>query len=250
VRIGWSDRETFQAINVTGTRNVAAACRQEGVRLVHVSSTDVFGGCSLTNPTDEETPYGSGPRVPYVESKREAEAVITEERDRGLQVVTVNPAFMLGPWDWKPSSGKLLLAAARGNIVLTPLGCVSLCDVRDVAAGIITARDRGDSGRRYILAGRTMEWFQLLTLMADICNVRRPLMRARPMMLKIGGWGGDWWGKLTGTEPDVNSGAIAMAWLPKNYSSARAADELGYHIRPAEETIRDSWDWFRTHGYC
>ena len=41
VQIGWSQREIFEAINVGGTRHVARACREQGIRLVHVSSTDV-----------------------------------------------------------------------------------------------------------------------------------------------------------------------------------------------------------------
>ena len=120
VQIGWSQREAFEAINVGGTQHVARACREQGIRLVHVSSTDVFGRCSLREPTNEETPLAASPRVPYVETKRQAEAVVAAEIDGGLDAVIVNPAFMLGPWDWKPSSGQLLLNVAANRIILAP----------------------------------------------------------------------------------------------------------------------------------
>jgi hypothetical protein len=90
-----------------------------------------------------------------------------------------------------------------------------------------------------------MEWIDLLRSMADISGARRPLARCGPAILTMIGWSGDLWGRVTGQEPPVNSAAVSMAWLPKNYSSARAATELGYSIRPAAETLRDAWDWFQ-----
>lgn len=249
VRIGWTHREVYEEINVGGTRHVAEACLRTGARMVHASTTDVFGGCSLEHATDESTPFGNGPLVPYVDSKRQAEGVVTAQIQQGLDAVIVNPAFMLGPWDWKPSSGKLLLAVSRGKVLLAPRGWLSFCDARDVAAGILAARDRGTAGRRYILAGRTLEWMDLFRLITDICGVRKPLARCGAFPLNVGGWGGDFYGKLTGTEPDVNSASVAMALLPKNYSSARASAELGYDNRPAEATVRDAWNWFHAHGY-
>ena len=245
VRIGWSQREIFEAINVDGTRHVAQACREQGIRLVHVSTTDVFGRCSLREPANEETPYAKTPRVPYVETKRRAEAVVAAEIEQGLDAVIVNPAFMLGPWDWKPSSGQLLLNVAANRIILAPRGWLSLCDVRDVASGILAVRDQGTTGRRYILAGRTMEWIDLLRSIADVCGARRPLMRCGPAILTTIGWTGDLWGRVTGQEPPINSAAVAMAWLPKNYSSARAAAELGYTNRSIAETLQDAWSWFQ-----
>ena len=54
--------------------------------------------------------------VLYVLTKRAAEQVLLEQR--GLDVVIVNPAFMLGPWDWKPSSGRMLLEVSKGLVAI------------------------------------------------------------------------------------------------------------------------------------
>jgi dihydroflavonol-4-reductase len=249
VRIGWAQPDVYRQINAVGTVHVADACRGAGARMVHVSTTDVFGRCSLAEPTSEDTQPAEGPPVPYVTSKREAERAVRERVAEGLNAVTVNPGFMLGPWDWKPSSGKLLLAASRGATVFAPRGWFSLCDARDVAAGVVAARDRGTTGQRYILAGRTMQWIDGLRLFAEVGGWRRPLCRAGPLALKVAGWAGDCLGRVTGREPDVNSAAVALAGLPKNYTSARAQAELGYQMRPPAETVRDAWAWFREHGY-
>jgi dihydroflavonol-4-reductase len=178
VHIGWARPDIYREINVLGTVHVADACLGARARMVHVSTTDVFGRCSLSEPTSEDTPAGEAPPVPYVTSKREAEHAVRERVADGLDAVTVNPGFMLGPWDWKPSSGKLLLAASRASTFLAPRGWLSLCDARDVAAGVVTARDQRKKGERYILAGQTMEWIDALRLFAEVCGWR-PLCAAR-----------------------------------------------------------------------
>ena len=250
VRVGRSELDLHRAVNVDGTRHVAEHARNAGARMIHVSSSDAVGIGSLAEPADEETPLAPPLRVPYVITKREAEAVVLEEVARGLDAVIVNPGFMLGPWDWKPSSGRMLLEVGAGKGKLAPRGSFSLCDVRDVASGIISAIERGQCGRRYILAGETMSYLNAWRLFAEVAGVPRPWCRAGPLMLIVAGWGGDVWTRLTGREPDVNSGAIAQARLPKNYSSKRAETELGYKIRPAEETVRDAWTWFQDHGFA
>ena len=249
VRIGRSQLDHHRAVNVDGTRHVAKHALQAGARMIHVSSCDAVGIRSLEEPADEDTPLAPPLPVPYVITKREAEAVVLEEVARGLDAVIVNPGFMLGPWDWKPSSGRMLLEVGTGKGKLAPRGWFSICDVRDVASGIIRAIDRGQSGRRYILAGVTMSYLDAWRLFAEIAGVPRPWCRAGPLMLIVAGWGGDLWTRLAGSEPDVNSAAIALAWLPKNYSSKRAETELGYRIRPVKETVRDAWNWFKDHGF-
>jgi dihydroflavonol-4-reductase len=250
VQLGRSRLEHHRAINVGGTRHVAEAARAQGTRMVHVSSCDAVGIRSLDEPADEETPLKDPTPVPYVISKREAERVVLDEVALGLDAVIVNPAFMLGPWDWKPSSGRMLLEVAAGRGFLAPRGWFSVCDVRDVAAGILAAIDRGQGGRRYILAGHTMSYLAAWRVFAEVSGARRPWGTAGPLLAAAAGRCGDFWGWLSRREPDVNSAAIALARLPKSYSSRRAETELDYRVRPTEETVRDAWNWFRENGYA
>ena len=48
----------------------------------------------------------------------------------------------------------------------------------------------------------------------------------------------------------MNSAIVRMSHLSHFYSSARAEEELGYRIRPAEETVEDAWRWFTERGYA
>jgi dihydroflavonol-4-reductase len=248
VQLGRSQLDLHRRINVEGTRSIAEAARHVGARLVHVSSVDALGVRSVEHPADEETPLLSPVRCSYVISKREAEDVVLQEVKRGLDAVVVNPGFMLGPWDWKPSSGRMLLAVARGKGLFAPHGYYSVCDARDVAVGMLAALERGGTGKRYILAGENMTYFQAWRVFAEVSGGRKPIASVRPGILRLVGRMGDLV-SLLGTEPDVNSGAISLALLPSCFSSARAEAELDYVSRPLRESAQDAWNWFQEYGY-
>lgn len=248
VHWGWSGADLHQSINVTGTRNVCQAALGACAKLVHVSSVDTLGIGDWDKPADEDSREGNVP-APYVLSKREAEAVVLEHVERGLFAPIVNPTFMLGPWDWKPSSGRLLIAAGTRFTPMVPRGGNNFCDVRDVVQGILAAAARGQSGRRYILGGDDLTYLEAWNLFAEVTSGRRPWMRMGPVVGVLAGRVGDVWGRITGKEPDVNSAALAAASLPHWFSSARAQEELGYRHRPVREAAEAAWAWFREHGY-
>lgn len=250
VHVGWTREEEMRVINVQGTRHVAAAARAAGARMLHVSSVDALGLGTREQPADEETPFNSRiVECGYVHTKRAAEVVIQEEISRGLDAVIVNPTLMLGPWDWKPSSGKLILEIARGWAKVAPPGGNDYCDVRDVAAGIFAAIERGQTGRRYILGGAPLSYMDAFTLIADVVGVKPPWKIASALVLNATKAVAALQTRLTGKEPDYNGAAIEFSKLPHHFSYARATAELGYQVRPAHEAIQAAWDWFVEYGY-
>ena len=249
VHIGWSGLDLQRAINVQGTGHVAQAAREEGIRMVHVSSVDALAVGSPSQPATEDLEPGGKTPCSYVVTKREAEQVVLDVVGAGLDAVIVNPGFMLGPWDWKPSSGRMLLEVARRFTPLAPTGGCSVCDVRDVVAGILAALEGGTTGQRYILGGYNETYFDLWKLFARVTGGRPPWGRAGRAGQVLAGRAGDLVGWLTGREPDVNSASVAMSRLFHYYSSARAERDLGYCNRPLEESVEDAWRWFQTHGY-
>jgi dihydroflavonol-4-reductase len=250
VHIGWHGWDRARAINVEGTRHVAQAARAQGVKLVHVSSLDALGSATRQRPADEETAPVGGVLCPYVVTKREAEQVIFELVAEGLDARIVNPGFVVGPYDWKPSSGRMLLSVAKGWGLFAPLGANSYCDVRDVASGVLAAAGRGQPGRRYILGGEVLTYFQAWRVFADVTGGTPPVFPLGPFNRMAAGYFGDFVAKLTGHEPDVNSAATAISAQMRNFSSARAEQELGYRPRPLREAAADAWTWFRQNGYA
>ncbi len=145
VHIGWTGLAEARAINVEGSRRVAHAARLAGCQMVHVSSVDALGQLPGGQASDEETPPVGGVPCPYVVTKRAAEQAVLEEVAQGLAAVIVNPGFMIGPWDWKPSSGRMLLQVGRGWGL-----CAAGAELLLRRAG----RGRRNSGRRRCDGGR------------------------------------------------------------------------------------------------
>src|SRR6185503_12077270 len=132
--------------------------RSVGARLVHVSSVNALGLGRLADPATEETALPGAINCPYVVTKRTGEVAVQKEIEQGLSAVIVNPCFMLGPWDWKPSSGRMLLEVAH-FAPLAPTGAYSVADARDVAAAVVQAARSPSARGRYILAGHNVTYF-------------------------------------------------------------------------------------------
>jgi dihydroflavonol-4-reductase len=250
MHVGQRHLGAMREANVDGTRRVARAACRAGARLVHVSSVDALGVRPDGAPADEDTPPDGLPGCPFVITTREAETEVLRAVDRGLDAVIVNPVFMLGPWDWKPSSGRMLLEVAAGRGVFAPPGSNDFVDARDVAAGIRAALDRGTSGRRYILGGHRLTYREAWTIFARVTGRRPPLATAPEALVRAAGWCGDVAGLFQRHEAALNSAAARMALVARSFSFRRAERELGYAIRPLEQTVRDAWRWFVTRGYA
>ncbi|MFM8986519.1 MAG: NAD-dependent epimerase/dehydratase family protein [Planctomycetia bacterium] len=250
VHCGWRHLDEMRAVNVEGTRRVARAARLAGARLIHVSSVDAIGLRPDGLPADEETPPGGMPECPYVVTKREAEAAVLDEVGRGLDAVIVNPVFMVGPWDWKPSSGRMLLEIGAGKGLFAPPGGNDFVDVRDVAAGILAAIERGRTGRRYILGGHRGHAQRLHPARDAGEDPPGVEVREGVAAVRVAGWLGDTVSLFTSRERPVNSAATAMSMLAHNFSSRRAEAELGYTFRPFDATVQDAWEWFVDRGYA
>lgn len=250
VRIGWTGLDRAMKINAEGTQYLAQAARKAGAKMVHVSTVNTLGLGSPDSPANEDAAPEDQIPCTYVRSKIEAETRFLAEVEGGLEGVVVNPGFMLGPWDWKPSSGQMLLEVAQRFTPAAPPGGCSVVDVRDVADGILKAAAKGKTGQRYILAGHNMTYFDLWVKMAEVSGGSKPRFRLGPFIRWISGTAGDLVGKVTKREPLINSAAVGMSAQYHYYTSQKAIDELDYQFRDATESIEAAWNWFCENGYA
>lgn len=251
IHLGWKQMDESMAVNRDGTRLIVEACLRHDRKLVHVGTVNTIAIASRKTVSDETTPIhfaGGQIRCSYVLSKRAGVEEVKSAVKAGLRANVVHPAFMLGPYDWKPSSGRMVLEVGKTWRPVCPRGSNSVCDVRDVAAATIQAVSAEiENGREYILAGHNLRYKELWSEIAKRTGVRGPLFRAGPLQLWIAGKLGDFKAKVTGNESELNSAAIAMANQTHAYNSSRAMAELGYHIRPLDEIFDDAVDWLKRH---
>ena len=105
------------------------------------------GSCTAHRPPRSGPPHAAAaptrPRrfrstareIPYVHSKHEAEAEALRVAAHGLDVVIVNPTFVLGPDDPTGTSMALVERFLLRSIPVYVNGGINISDVRDVAAG-------------------------------------------------------------------------------------------------------------------
>jgi dihydroflavonol-4-reductase len=243
--------DEMTATNVTGTRNVIHAVVAAKVpRLVHTSSVVAIGLSTDGIPCDETATWNfeaEGLVDAYSITKRRAEDVIQAARDR-VDAVIVNPTYMFGPRDARPSSGKLILDIVKRKVPGWTPGYNNFVDVRDVARGMIAAWQRGRRGERYILGGHEHTYRDVFRTIAGVAGVKPPRFRVpRPAAALLGKWGDRV--ERRGGDPVVNSTQIRYAYTDKfRFKSDKASRELGYQAGPLEPALRDAIGWFRARG--
>lgn len=113
---GWGDPREFEAINVTGTRNVIAACRAAKVAaLVYTSSPSVVHAHADIEGGDETLPYPSRHLAHYPRTKALAERLVRAASDAQLKTVSLRPHFIWGPGD-RHLLPRLLARANAGRL--------------------------------------------------------------------------------------------------------------------------------------
>ncbi len=250
IHIGWQKFDESRRVNVEGTRAIVEACLRHRCRLIYISTVDTLpAACSQAQPIDESG-QGGVPNVPcaYVVSKSEAEQLVREACERrGLDAVILHPGFMLGPYDWKPSSGRMFLQVVKALAIAAPWGGCSLCDARQVAKACVNAIELGERGQNYILAGENISYRELWQRMLRIAGQPKHVFMLRKRITWIGAAIDFFYRWLPISEGDVNGASIRMGLLNHYYDSSKAQRTLGYRPQVTDAALAEIWDWLKTH---
>jgi dihydroflavonol-4-reductase len=241
-------RQEAFAVNVAGTHNVCEAALRAGVRrLVLTSSACTVAAGTADAPATEETPYNlGGIRAPYYQSKRLAERVVGQYAARGLEVVTLCPAYILGPRDVRPTTNALLLHAARAPIAALPPGGMNIIDVREAALAHVRALSLGKPGQRYVLAGPYCSY-------ADLAAEARRVVGTRGGVHILPSWtrgpGSAVLALAAGLLPrvpnELSVPSFRYGFVAFHVSGARADATFGLSHRLVTETVFDTLRWFQ-----
>ena len=230
-------------VNVDGVRTVAEAALAAGVqRLVHCSSLHAYDVGAIDGPVRESGPRATDARLPaYDRSKAAGEDELRRVVERGLDAVILNPSGMFGPIDPEPSRmGRVLLAMFKGRMPITVTGAFDWVDVRDVAAALIAASERGRTGENYLVGGHRATVTELGRLAAEVSGRRPPRLVAPLPPVQIAARlavrlaGPRRAGRLLLTPESLH----ALATEPV-VDCSKAIAEIGYRPRPLTETVAD-----------
>lgn len=244
----WSRHNARQTrTNVEGTRHVVAAALKRGAKkLVHTSTTSVYGFPSEV--FDETAPHlGKHSWFNYMHTKTLAEEEVRLGIARGLDAVLLNPANIVGPYDAN-NWARLIQLAAAGKLPRVPPGRASFCHVAEVARAHIAAAERGRSGENYILGGTDATYVEAVTIIGEL--LRRPIKvrTVPPVLLRGAGRVLGWVSRLTGKEPLVTPESAAFLSASLLCRSDKAIRELGYRVVPLRTMLDDCYRWMVGEG--
>jgi dihydroflavonol-4-reductase len=247
----WPSRsQRSRLINITGTQNmVNAALKHTVSRFIYVGTANSFSPGTKEHPGNEQTPFVCGKYgLDYIDSKYEAQRIVLDAWEKqGLPALTINPTFMIGPYDSAPSSGQMLVGLSRGKIPGYTTGGKCFVHVCDVADAIVNALSRGQPGSSYIAGKENLSYREFFELAADILGVRPPSVPIPRAAAVFGGAVGSAVSLVTRKPPKLSYAMARIACDGHYYDSSRAREELGMTSRSISSAVKQSAAWMSDH---
>lgn len=236
------------AVTVEGTRNILHAAQKAGVRrVVHTSSVAALGipraGEQLL--INENHTWNYRPDYyPYGYAKYLSELEVQKAVAGGLDVVIVNPTFVIGAGDLHRQSSSVITQMAERRLSTAVEGGINCVHIADVVQGHLAALDCGRGGERYILGGENLTHLQLLKLIARVTGVPGPNLVLPAGLLRRLTWPAQ---VLTPfLDLPVSPDLFRLAGYHFFYDVTKAETELGLYVhRPIEEAVAEAHAWFK-----
>lgn len=238
--------EDYVPINVNLCKTLAKIVETTDTKIiVHVSSANTIGYGTKERLGDEHYPM----REPfassyYAQSKREGEKYLEElaTRHSECHLIILNPGFMIGAWDSKPSSGQLLLAGYKKPIMVIPKGGKSFVAVTDVARAVVSALTKGRNGERYLLTGEDLSLGDFYRRQSSVCNYNQLLITIPQWIVAAAGKIGDLL-RLMHFRIQLSTINVRQLSVMEYYTNKKAEKELDFFVTPLDDAIHEFFEW-------
>ena len=242
----------FEAVNISGTKNVLDAAETVGLRRVVAVSTGTFfdtaGGLDR-----EDAPVTKEPSSdPYTITKMAAFLDAMARAEKGRDVVSTHPGAIFGP--------SPVVSNALGAHQLQPGPAVGGCAGRierylkfpvswvygeDIARGCILALDKGVSGERYMLDGRPED----VVSIANACNRMGKLAGLDHEVVDVEPSDDPELAKVFGPTLVAIAEKAAQAKPDRRkLEDSKTYKRLGYSPISLDEGLATTLDWFKAVG--
>lgn len=234
-------------VNVEGTRTIMQAALAANVkRVIYTSSIHAFKRIPHGTTIDEDTPIDPATAIAaYDQSKAEATLMVLEMVKQGLPAVIACPTGVIGPYDFKNSElGELFNDWVMHKVNVLIEGSYDFVDVRDVAEGLILAREKGKVGQLYILSGQLIRISDLWKLVKELVSYKAYFLNIPLPLAKFSAFFADIYYRLMKKKPKFTSYSIETLQSNAVISNVKARLSLGYAPRSPRETIADTYQWW------
>jgi len=234
----------YSEANVFGTKNILSACILNQIeKLVYVGTANTYGYGSQDNPGNENTAMKAPfTKSPYAQSKMQALKLVRKFSNQ-VNVTSISPTFIIGPFDTKPSSGKLILSVLDKGIAFYPPGGKNFIHVNDVVHAIIKAFDVKETGQEFILANENMTYKEFFKKVIHLNQQKTMLIKIPILALRILGIFGNII-RFLGIRTSISFVNTKILSIKNYYSNKKVRDRLELDFTPIQIAIKDALEFF------
>ena len=163
------EKEKMLQTNTEGTSNVVNAAMHAGVKkFCHISSIAALGFTIDGTSIDEDVWWQNDPiNSWYAISKYNSEREVWRATEEGMDVIIINPGFIIGPGDTNKSSTEAFGVLKKGNSWFTN-GVIGYVDVRDVANATKQIMESEIVNQRFILSAQNLSYREFFDKVLEI----------------------------------------------------------------------------------
>jgi dihydroflavonol-4-reductase len=232
------DEDTFQRVNVQGTRHLVEASLRAGVRrFVYASTIDVFAWTPGL-PFDESRLDPLPKPTPYERSKQDADRIVAAAVGHGLPAVFLHPSAIYGRGPaGSPGLNEFVRDLAAGKVPMLLPGGMPVVYGPDVARGHILAEQRAPVGERYILSE---SYWTLIEIARAVRELRPGAKVPRVMPLAVAravAAAGELVARVTRKPPLIPRGQLHFLASGARPVADKARRELGWTTVPFREAL-------------
>ncbi len=278
-------------VNVEGTRNVLEAMRKSATveKLCYTSTVNVL---AAPNPLgsignfENSNPYVNEPRhhtfrtaaetlafaerahqnknggwpgeigIGYYDSKLAAQELVNEYvAKHKLNIVSVLPGTMFGPYDYLIGTGMYLLALYKNKMPVVLRAGLPLAHVMDVAEGHALAMAKALPGKQYIMSGMEEDNRSLKDMCEIIASVlqrrfpeskiKAPQLEVPKLLAGLAAFVAEKYAIAFKQPMLLSRDAVNAGSLPLFYTSKNASEDLGYRPkRTFRQAVEDMLEYY------
>lgn len=240
--------EKLFAVNVGGVKNVVDGALESGIdRIVCLSSLTAIFDPDPSKVTADAPPRPS--RMPYGQSKVEAEHYLRQKQAEGAPIAILYPAGIIGPDDPAISdSSKALKHRIENGFRIFGDGGVQFIDVRDLAALILSLVEAGGSGR-ILVPGTFLTWVEQADIIERVSGCELQRIPAQGWKLRLVGRLMDFARHFKQIDSPISAETMRYATQWPNIPNSPALEERGITLREPKETFDDTLRWMVAAGH-
>lgn len=236
------------AVNVGGVKNVVGSALALGIeRIVCISSITAIFNTDAAKVTADAALAKS--KLPYGQSKAEAEVYLRELQAQGAPIAIVYPGGVIGPDDPGFSdSFKALKHRMENGFRIFGDGGMQFIDVRDLAALVCSLVATGGGGR-FLLPGVFSKWTQQADIIEAVSGCQLQRIPAQGWKLRLIGRITDLVRLFKVVASPISAETMRYATLWPNIKNTDELARRGLGLRSAQETFSDAIRWMVKAGH-